>query len=549
MEPIVTPRPRLRVAVLLDSFVVPNWVRRAIAAVCDSPAAKVVLVVRNADRDPRAAWSTDRRREARRHFLYRRYTQLEERLFSGPNDPLAPDNVEDLIAGYPVLEVHPIRGGEGSIFQDSDVDRIAAYDLDVILCFGSERLRGRILKTARYGMWTCDLGGEAAQDVGAPGFWEVVDGLPVTASGLRVLAEVAAEDRVIYRSLASTDRRSVRRTLNHVCAKTGAFFSRKLVELGDQGAGRLEPMPRSDDWPRPRTRGIPGNVRMCAVLVGLAARYVADKGRELLAPAQWQVVIQRGEGRSDFIVPPKDREWADPFPVAVGDRRFVFIEEYLYAQGKGHISVIELDGRGGWQSPVPVLERDYHLSYPFIFEWRGEFFLVPETSQNETVEVYRCVSFPLEWELCKVVMQGVRVADSTLMEVSGRWWMFANLAVDGARNWDELHVFHAPSPLGPWVAHRRNPVKSDVRSARPAGRLFESGGELYRPAQDCSERYGYAVSVQRVIRLDPWEYREEEVERILPRQIPGAIGIHTLNRVGNLTVLDALVRVPRVGWR
>jgi hypothetical protein len=92
--------------------------------------------------------------------------------------------------------------------------------------------------------------------------------------------------------------------------------------------------------------------------------------------------------------------------------------------------------------------------------------------------------------------------------------MFANIAVEGARNWDELHLFSAERPFGPWRPHRQNPVKSDVRSARPARRLFESRGEVLRPAQDCSVRYGYALSIQRITRLDTKEYREEEVARV-----------------------------------
>jgi hypothetical protein len=174
--------------------------------------------------------------------------------------------------------------------------------------------------------------------------------------------------------------------------------------------------------------------------------------------------------------------------------------------------------------------------------------MIPEAAENRAVELFRCRSFPHEWEPYEVLLPNVNAADATVFQVADRWWMLCAIGA-GEHNWDELHVFHAERPVGPWRAHRRNPVKSDVRSARPAGRVFIAGDELRRPAQDCSERYGYAISIQRIDRLSSDEYREREVERVDPARWPGVLGVHTLNRIDGLTVIDALVRVPRYGQR
>jgi hypothetical protein len=98
--------------------------------------------------------------------------------------------------------------------------------------------------------------------------------------------------------------------------------------------------------------------------------------------------------------------------------------------------------------------------------------------------------------------------------------------------------------LGEWKPHRRNPVKSDVRGARPAGGLFWSGNRLYRPGQICTPLYGSGITVNRVTRLNLDEYHEEEDHRIVPRD-PRTLGIHTFNRAGDLTVADAFERRPR----
>ena len=92
-----------------------------------------------------------------------------------------------------------------------------------------------------------------------------------------------------------------------------------------------------------------------------------------------------------------------------------------------------------------------------------------------------------------------------------------------------------------------NPVKSDARSARPAGSLFERDGALYRPAQICAPLYGSGVSLNRVLQLSPQAYVEQEDERIVATHPAGLLGMHTLNRAGELSVLDAFVRRRRLG--
>ena len=135
--------------------------------------------------------------------------------------------------------------------------------------------------------------------------------------------------------------------------------------------------------------------------------------------------------------------------------------------------------------------------------------------------------------------------DPTLYEDSdGRWWLFGTMAAEHAHHGsDLLYLWSADGPLGPWEPHPRNPVVADARRARPAGALFVEGGRLIRPAQDCSGSYGRAVVLCEVERLSGDEYRERVVGRIDPSWSGGLTGTHTLNRDGDVVVLDGL------GWR
>ena len=66
-----------------------------------------------------------------------------------------------------------------------------------------------------------------------------------------------------------------------------------------------------------------------------------------------------------------------PFPFIYKQELFIFIEELLYKENKGFISVIKIDEEGNFEKPIKVLEEDYHLSYPFIIHDSKKIFMIP----------------------------------------------------------------------------------------------------------------------------------------------------------------------------
>jgi len=206
--------------------------------------------------------------------------------------------------------------------------------------------------------------------------------------------------------------------------------------------------------------------------------------------------------------------------------------------------VMQMDDTGRYSAPQPVLTRSYRLAYPFVFEWQGDYYMIPETSANKTVEVYRCLEFPSRWAFCGTLMENVTAVDTTLYCDGQKWWLFANIRErPGASLGDELFLFYADTPLTKhWTAHPENPVVSDVRRSRPAGRLFEHRGQLYRPSRDSSRGDGYAVKINRVVTLSETEYREEEVSSIEPNWANDIRGVGMLSHAHRLTVVDARLR-------
>lgn len=250
--------------------------------------------------------------------------------------------------------------------------------------------------------------------------------------------------------------------------------------------------------------------------------------------------------RWHVLADPGDHFYADPVPVVWQGRTVLFFEDLDHRHGKGVISGVEF-GPDGPVGPVfPVLEDPWHLSYPFLIEHGGALYMIPETTGNRDVAVYRCVEFPGRWERCAVLLSGLEAADVTITTHGGREWMFTATR-DEAGGWsDTLSLFHAPDLFGPWQAHPLNPVLIDRDSARPAGNMVRIGDRLLRPVQDCSGGYGSALGLAEVTRLDPDGFAQEMRSIVRPGPRWPGRKLHTLNRAGRLEVIDGTTYRPKL---
>lgn len=228
------------------------------------------------------------------------------------------------------------------------------------------------------------------------------------------------------------------------------------------------------------------------------------------------------------------RYYADPFLFAQSDAIDVFVEELPYATGRGHISMFSLRPDGTASPPRPVLEAAHHLSYPQVFARDGEIWMLPEASATGALTLYRAARYPDRWEpAARLIDEPLH--DATLFEHNGRLWIAA--ATQGPSNarwgssWDSLSLYSATRLLGPWTPHPKNPVLTDARSARPAGDVFTAGGQLFRPAQDCSTVYGGALAIAHVTRLTADDFAQTVVSKPAFAPKSGLLGPHTLNRL------------------
>jgi hypothetical protein len=543
-------RDKLRVGVLLDAGPPPAWIARIVRDIQASDQAHVVaVIVGNGAAVPPARGAVVPR------VLREIYDAFDARAFAVAADPFAPVEVSALVRDAVVIAVAAPPGG-ALVLASAELASIEAQRLDVALQLGSWRFGDRAPAIARFGVWSYQHG-DVHADLGGPaGFWEVMTHAPVTASALQQRS--GDGERILYQSWSATDPISVRRNRANAYWKSSAFVMRALRDLHELGPASLASAPRAV----PAGAGVdvaePSARRVAAGLARFGRAVLRDRAQRLVTRKQWLLAygIERGRTGSvpaqalaglSWIVPPRDRFWADPFVARHGDGWVVVFEEKLYAQRNARIAALEIDRDGKVGEPYAILERDYHLSYPFLFWWNATWWMIPESARNGTIDLWRATDFPRRWTHERTLIEGIHAVDATLIEHAGRWWMFGNLGEPGASKDDELHLFHAPAPVGPWTPHRRNPIKSDIRGARPAGRPFWVDGAWHRPAQDSSAGYGSSIVVHRIERLDVDGYAERPVSRLTPSFAPGLIGLHTINAADGLTVVDLRVARSRLG--
>ena len=108
--------------------------------------------------------------------------------------------------------------------------------------------------------------------------------------------------------------------------------------------------------------------------------------------------------------------------------------------------------------------------------------------------------------------------------------------------WDTLHLFYSDSLLhDEWKPHPLNPIVSNISCARPAGNIYKKNNKIYRPAQNCSLHYGYAIEIMEITILDEYNYAEEKSNAILPAWDKKVSSIHTINSLDGITIVDAKI--------
>ena len=544
---------KLKIGLMLDSTNVPHWVHLMVKKINQSNYAKIELVIINGSKISKNT-ILSKIKNNRNYFLYKIYTKFENKIYTPKLDSFKTYDLKNELINVKKFTVIPKQTKYSDWIKPEDIKKILDSDLDVIVRLGFRILRGEILKSAKCGVWSFHHGDNDVNRGGPAGFWEVFQNHPVTGSILQMIGEELDDGKVLTKSYSTTDPILVKRNCNNYYNKTLSFLPRKLKELHELGKDRfLEKVEKENEnikFYSNRLYVKPTNSEFFRMSCSNFGKFLKRNLENTYSFEQWGLLfdikkeISKSMWRYKKILPPKDRFWADPHIVTIDENYFIFIEEYLYNQSKGHIAVIKMDKEGNYDYLGKVLEKDYHLSYPFVFEFENNFYMIPETASNNNIEVYKCTDFPKKWEYHGEIMNNINAVDTTIFNHNNKWWMFTGVKENiGGSNSDELFLFYADSPLSnKWKPHPKNPIISDVRQARPAGKIFSFKGDIYRPSQNSSKFYGYGISINKINKITTTEYEETVITSILPNWDNKIKRVHTFGYDNGLSIIDAKIK-------
>lgn len=416
---------------------------------------------------------------------------------------------------------------------------MAGHTLDLVLDLSGLGLA--MPGVARLGVWAFHLGDPERDDGLSPGLAPVARGDLASGCALVRLAEDGTAE--VLREGWFKTRPTPRRDTDQMLLRAARWPALVLHAMAETRSAPV--VARRVSLPNPEAvPGLAGKARAARRFAG----YALDSLRRRFCRERWSIgIVDRPVAdviREKRLGPvrwmsgqPEDRFHADPFPRLQDDGTLeVLVESAPYATALGHLARIRIGADGALIDETPILQAPHHLSYPSILRVPEGEFILPESWEADRLSAH---AFGIGGMLAREtdLVVGRALVDGTLVRHEGRWFLFAcDRRDDDTTN---LHLFHAADWRGPFLPHPSNPVKVDVRSSRPAGALVMVDGQLYRPAQDCALRYGNAVAINRVVELDERRFREELHCVLRPDpQGPFPDGLHTINGIGELTVID-----------
>lgn len=495
-------------------------------------------------------------------FLFNLFLKIDKIFFGRGLKYICRESIADKVKNTETLNVSSMTKGNYDYLQLDDIKAIEYYNIDVIIDFSRKITLGDILSAPRYGVW------KLVHNNDPEAFWEVVENQPYTEITLQKLSDTLTGGYILDRYRTITDLKSPIRNLETITWRSHMLLERNLNNLYQNSDAFFRDKELSiifaDQPPENSSHGIdvklhfqnderrvkPTNSKMAGVFIKMIMKFTKILFRKHFTKLQWILMYAENNKKGGvnlslldykrLLPTQEDLFWADPFIIDKGEISYIFYEEFSPTI-KGTLCVILYDHLSQkFSEPKEITNKDYHLSYPFIFNHNDTYYMIPESGQNKTIDLYSAEEFPYKWKKIRTLIDDIVAVDTTLHYYNNIWWMFTNVAPKkGFSKNDELHIFYCSDILNDdWKPHKLNPVITDVTVARNAGTIIEDELQLYRPSQYCGGYYGRQLNINKIVLLNEEEYKEVHIGRATAEFESDLEGLHTLNSSNRLSVID-----------
>ncbi len=213
--------------------------------------------------------------------------------------------------------------------------------------------------------------------------------------------------------------------------------------------------------------------------------YTKKVGNKLEPIGELTYLDSKKANNVDFI--------ADPCWIKEKGIYYLFVEAAIDLFGR--IDVYSSKDFINWELYGTALEIDTHLSYPLVFRYNDEIYMMPESNKAKEVALYETDNFPLGWKKKRVLIDKVLV-DSSILFYNDLVYIFA---ADSDYN---LYVYYSDDILnGEFKMHPKSPLGRG-EGMRPAGRPIILDGKIVLPMQSHKKGYGYSIKKLVITYLD-----------------------------------------------
>lgn len=386
---------------------------------------------------------------------------------------------------------------------DESINSIVKLKLDFLYrSSGGGIFKSKIISAAKYGIISLHHGDNTWNRGGPPGFWEVYYRVSKTGFIIQILNENLDGGTVIHRGSIRTKR--------YYWQNKQAIFvagNNKLNEL-IVNPHRFLNQPKND---LDKYKVYDGTILRNPTIFELGMYVSKLIYRDALKFVQrkilnkkhnWLVGYQLNDWRgaslknSKVLVPPKGHFYADPFILGRNGSNFIFFEDYIYSNKSGVISCVEVNNTGEISRHEDILKLGCHQSFPFIFEYKNEVYMIPETRANKCISLFKCIEFPYEWKKLRDFFTDINAVDTMVFPQNDLWWLLTTVASNEADKADsKLCLYFSKTPISTkWNLHKQSPIIEDPLEGRNGG-LLRAKDRIFRVSQTPDfEHYGKSCS-------------------------------------------------------
>ena len=448
-----------------------------------------------------------------------------------------------------IIHVDPVYSEKGlySEYNENDFNKIIKENLDIAVRGNvNEIFANNKLKISKLGIISFHHGDNNWNKGGPPGFWETYLNKPATGFIIQLLNDKLDDGDVLFRGEFATKRlftlnkynlfRESNLNLVKIIKKTLMY---KIDKESKTNLGELKILK------------VPNFVTTCKyILLKIKLFYNLFLNKYILKKRQkWFVSYSRNNfdklnlENSTQIRNLKNRYFADPFVISRDEKKYIFVEDFSLLKNKGSISVIEIDKNENQKIYEKIIDEDFHTSFPFIFNYRNNYYMIPETSTTNSIRLYKCTHFPDKWNFCYDLISNINCADTIIIEREGYFYLLTSTSYYDDFS-SKLEIFFSESPISKtWKQHQSNPIFFDIKNGRNGGIIFQNNN-VYRVTQNFGinrfkdNQYGREISINNIKTLSIEKYEQGHITTIKPNYKKDLLGTHHMNGIDNFTVFD-----------